>query len=721
MNQHLMRITLVITLATQALFCSAESAPAPLLPLPQHAQAAHLSAELLEHFHYTGQPLDAAMSGKIFDRYLKTLDPERLFLLQGDVDEMSKDREKLGAAIMSNDLTIPFAMFNVYAQRASERVATVRALIKPGFDFTVRESYQINREKAPWPKTDAEANELWRKRVKNEWLRLKLAGEPAARIAVKLDKRYENDLREVGRIKSNDAFETFMNAYTMAIDPHTNYMAPGTAQDFDISMRLSLVGIGATMAEKDGFNTVIELIAGGPAAASGKVNVGDRIVGVGQGKGAPMTNTQGLRLDETVTLVRGAAGSTVVLDILPAGTATDGAHKTISLVRKKVDLEDEAAKKTLLTVQDAGVTRRIGVITLPTFYRDFEGEQRKDPHFRSASGDVARLLAEFKTDKADGVLIDLRNNGGGSLAEAVALTALFTGKGPVLQQRDAKGNVVVDSDTSTNVAWSGPVAVLINRNSASASEVFAAAIQDYGRGVVIGERSFGKGTVQTTISLDELVKQPVPQFGELKMTIAQFFRINGGTTQLRGVTPDIDFFSASNDADWGEDKFDNAVPWMRVTPASYVANGALKAVIPTLAKRSQRRVQSDTELNLIKAEQDQATFQRKKNLVSLNEADRRQERTLLSAALEPKAGGKPGLPTTPGGAAKAHAEPDDGLEPGERDLASELAARSKHKTEKDVLLNEAAHVVSDEVDLMQSGSVGTVEQAAPAARSRKRL
>ena len=371
---------------------------------------------------------------------------------------------------------------------------------------------------------------------------------------------YDHILKRIGRVKGADAFQIFMNAYTMAIEPHTNYMGPRAANDFDISMRLSLVGIGAVLAELDEYTTIRELVPGGPASLSGQLKIGDRIVGVAQGASGVMTDIMGWRLDDTVALIRGAPDSVVVLDVLPADAGPDGKHKLVSLVRKTISLEEQAAKASVHSMVDGKATRRVGVISLPSFYEDFAARQRGVQDFRSATRDVARLLVDLKTKKVDSVLIDLRNNGGGSLAEAVALTGLFIDKGPVVQQRNASGEITVESDTRPGVAWDGPLGVLINRGSASASEIFAAAIQDYGRGLIIGEPSFGKGTVQSMINLDQVAKTDKPQFGELKMTVAQFFRINGGTTQLRGVKPDILFPAVTDAENFGESSYRQRTP-----------------------------------------------------------------------------------------------------------------------------------------------------------------
>jgi carboxyl-terminal processing protease len=515
-NKSLLWIVFALATAAQAATLdTGVSHPAELKPMRQQSQAAHLAAELLTLHHYRSMPLDDALSERIFERYLKSLDPEKLFFVQTDVDRWAGVRTKLDDAIRMEELTVPFAIFNLYARRVSERFTYARALLKEGFDFGQNEDYQYLRDKEAWPRSDAEILEVWRKRVKHDWLRLKLAGKDDRQIVETLDKRYANALKRTSRLKSEDAFQTFMNAYTMTIEPHTNYMGPRAAGDFDISMKLSLVGIGAVLTEKDDYTTIRELVPGGPAILSRQLSVGDRILGVAQGESGVLTDVVGWRLDDVVALIRGAADSVVQLDVLPADAGPDGKSKAVSLIRKKISLEEQAAKKSILSVVDGQTTRRIGVIALPTFYQDFDARTRGAADFKSATRDVARLLDELKKEKVDSLLIDLRNNGGGSLVEAIELTGLFIDKGPVVQQRDARGNVVVESDAKAGVAWDGPLGVLINRGSASASEIFAAAIQDYGRGLVIGEPSFGKGTVQTMVDLDQVAKGSGQKLGEL--------------------------------------------------------------------------------------------------------------------------------------------------------------------------------------------------------------
>jgi carboxyl-terminal processing protease len=702
LKNSLLCVILAISTAAHAL----ESGPPPVLsPMQQQAQAAHLSAQFLTRFHYKPVPLDDTLSAKVINRYIKSLDPEKFFFVQADIDQFTAENTKLDDAIYHEDLRIPFSIFNLYQQRIVERLTYARELLKQGFDFSQKEDYSFVRDKEPWPKSEAESRDLWRKRVKNDWLRLKLAGKKDQAIRDTLGKRYENSLARAYKYKSDDVFQIFMNAYATSIEPHTDYLGTSAAADFDISMKLSLVGIGAVLQERDDYTTIRELVAGGPAQLSGKLAVGDRIVGVAQGDKGAMTDVVGTRIDDVVKQIRGAKDTVVRLDILPADAGPDGKHKLISLVRNKISLEQQAAKKTILTIKNGDATRKVGVITLPAFYEDFDGRRKGDKNFRSASRDVAALLAELKKEKVDSVLMDLRNNGGGSLTEAVDLTGLFVGKGPIVQQRNARGDVNVEGDDIPAPAWTGPLAVLINRGSASASEIFAAAIQDYGRGVIIGEGSFGKGTVQTMVNLDELSHNDKPKFGELKMTIAQFFRINGGTTQLRGVTPDISLPGFSDPESFGESSYDNALPWSQVKAADYTPVGDVKGLLPQIQSRHDARVEKDKDFQRFQEDVAELNTLRKKRVISLNETDRRNEMNLQEARL--KARGKAGAGDSDSkdkdaaDAADLNRQ-DDGLQANERSLSAELAAEKAQKSAKDVLLNEAAKILGDTSDLLKA-------------------
>lgn len=667
--------------------------PPDLKPLPQQVQAARLTSEFLSRFHYKPVPLNDALSVKIMDRFIKSLDPDRLIFLKSDIDGFMADKTKIDDAIKQENLSIPFSIFNVYEKRITDRMAYARSLLNTKFDFNEQESYPLMRDKAPWPATDEESKDLWRKRVKNDWLRLKLAGKDDASIRETLEKRYQNSLERIYKYKSDDVFQMFMAAYTTSVDPHTDYFGASASAEFDISMKLSLVGIGAVLQERDDYITIRELVAGGPAQVSGKIAVGDRITGVGQDETGPMKEVVGQRLDEVVQLIRGAKGSVVRLDILPANAGPDAKHQVISLVRDKISLEKQAAQKSVLEVKDGNATRKIGVITLPAFYEDIEARRKGDKDYRSASRDVAKLITELKQDNVDGILFDLRNNGGGSLSEAIDLTGLFVGKGPVVQQRNANGKVKVESDDRSTPAWQGPLGVLINRGSASASEIFAAAIQDYGRGVIIGEPSFGKGTVQTVVNLDEVAHNPEPKFGELKLTIAQFFRVNGGTTQLRGVTPDISLPGLFDLKTVGESSFDNALPWSEVKPAKYKRSGDITPLLPQLQNLHDARVKDNPEFQQFVDDIAVLKAQREKAELSLNETERRNEMTAEENRLKARKKSDDGFNNSP----------DDGLQSNERSLSADIAIEKTRKSAKDVLQIEAAGIVANLSD-MQAGA-----------------
>ena len=754
-------VAILLALAANGFATSTKQNDVVLKPTQAQAQAAIDATNILTHFHYKAEPLDAKMSAMIFDRYFDSLDQDRLFFLQADVDRFKPDRDKLGDDLMSENLTLPFAVFNLYEQRVAERTAYARDLLKKGFDFSKDESYMYQREKAPWPKTEAEVDDLWRQRTKNDWLRLKLAGQTDAKIRTVLDKRYAAYLDRVRQLNSEDVFQTFMNAYALSIDPHTNYLGPRASENFDIAMRLSLEGIGAVLQRDDDYTAIREIVPGGPASNSGKFKVGDRIVGVGQGDSGPITDVVGWRLDDVVDLIRGQKDTTVRLEVLPANEGPDGKHQMIALVRKKVNIEEQAAKSSIIEVKDNATVRHIGVITLPTFYEDFDARRRGDKDYKSATRDVAKLLADLKKQNVDGVLIDLRNDGGGSLSEAIDLTGLFTGKGPVVQVRNATGRVEEGRNVRTDMVWDGPLAVLVNRNSASASEIFAAAIQDYGRGLIVGEPTYGKGTVQNLVDLDQLKQNEKPELGELKMTIQQFFRVDGGSTQLRGVSPDIAFPITADFDQNGEQINDNALAWSSISAATYSPTSDLKSIVPTLESLHAARTTTDKAWQAYQA--DVADFRklRKDTSISLNEQTRREERDeqnrvhnerhpdspiTLAATSDPasttapdatksnvssnaksdavtKVDSKADKKDAPGPdndtqvkpvvavaktpdkdqkAAADDAHQDDGLQADERSLQAELADEKKRKAEKDVVLNEAARILSDEVGLIRT-------------------
>jgi len=733
MRKLLSLLALALFLAGPASARPTPEAAAPVLkPTPSQAQAAIWATRFLSRLHYKPMALDDAMSERIFERYIDSLDGDKLFFTAGDIERFDPYRDRLDDAIYDKDLAAPFAIFNVYEQRVAERVAHARSLLPAGFDFSTDESYDFDREKAPWATDATVLDDIWRKRIKNDWLRLKLAGKSDKDIRETLDKRYANYLDRVRQLNSEDVFQTFMNAYASSIEPHTNYLGPRASENFDIAMKLSLEGIGAVLQRDEDYTAIREIVPGGPAALSGKLKVGDRIVGVGQGENGPIADVIGWRLDDVVEKIRGPKDTIVRLEVQPADAGPDGQHVTLSLVRKKVSIEEQAAKKSIIEVEDGGHTRRIGVISLPTFYQDFDARRRGDAEYKSATRDVEKLLGELKADRVDGVLVDLRNNGGGSLAEATDLTGLFVGTGPVVQVRNAGGRVEEEQSTR-QAAWNGPLAVLVNRASASASEIFAAAMQDYGRGLIIGEPTFGKGTVQNLIDLDEVTHNEKPEYGEVKLTIAQFFRIDGGSTQLRGVTPDISFPLTVDAGDFGESSYDNALPWTSIAPAKYTPVANLKPVIPALVERHEARVAENVEWQNFESDLADLKRLRAEKTVSLNEAVRREQRDEQEARRKareaaaassdtapateakpdtrdgtvPGVSGASGTPPAAEGPTLAPdplpaASTDDGLQPDERGIQSDLKREEDARKRRDVVLDEAAHILSDEIGMVHA-------------------
>ncbi|HEX5352807.1 MAG TPA: carboxy terminal-processing peptidase [Rhodanobacteraceae bacterium] len=671
--------------------------PAPVLkPTTAQGQAAILAAHLLTRFQYEALPLDDAMSQKIFKAYFKALDGSKLFFTQADIDHFAPDRTTLDDAIWNGDLSIPFAIFNLYEKRAGERTAYALALLKQGFKLDGNQTYTFDREKAPRAANAAALDQLWKERVENDWIRLKLAGKDDAEIRKTLSHRYETYLDRAHQLDSEDVFQTFMNSYAMAIDPHTNYFGPRASQNFDITMKLSLEGIGAVLQEHDEYTVIREVVPGGPAEKSGKLEVGDRIVGVGQGECGAIVDVVGWRIDDVVAKIRGHKGTAVRLEILPAEGGPDAKPELITLVRKKVTIAEQAAKKKIIDVKDGGRTVRIGVIDLPSFYEDFAAAERGDPDYKSASRDVAKLLAELKQAKVAAVIVDLRDNGGGSLSEAVNLSGLFTGKGPVVQVRDNRGRVQ-EQDSDKKMLWTAPMAVLVNRGSASASEIFTAAIKDYGRGLIIGEQTFGKGTVQNLTSLDQLAMNKKPTFGELKMTIAEFFRVDGDSTQLHGVTPDIVFPHSIGYKDYGESSYPNALKWTHITPAEYTPVADQKPLVAPLTAEHDARAKSDPAWKLLLDELTAARKLHDQKSISLNYKVRETERKQQDAQDAAFKKRREAL----GDVSAIKLEPDDGLTPGERSVKQSVAREKAAKQAKDIELEEAAHIMADEAVMLE--------------------
>lgn len=681
-------------------------ADTPLLPsaaTADQATTAKLVYGLLSDSRYAYRPraLDEETSQDVFKRYLESLDGGKQFFTQADITRFEPFKAGIADAIRGGELDPAFEIFAVYRQRVEQRIGYARQLLKQEPDFSRDETFAYDRKDVAWAASDAELNELWRKSVKNDWLRLKLAGKPAAEIRKTLDKRYATLLKSVGELKGEDVFSFFLNSYTSAVDPHTDYFTPRTAENFNQAMSLSLEGIGAQLQRQDDMVVIREIIAGGPAALDGTLKPGDRIVGVGQGKSGPVEDVIGWRIDDVVAKIRGKKDTQVRLEFIPAEEGVDGKHHHVTLTRQKVRLAEQAAKGETMTLPGAAgePERRIGIIKLPTFYQDFEGRRRNTTDYASATRDVAKLLAGFKADKLDGVVLDLRNNGGGSLDEAIELTGLFIEQGPVVQVRESGGRVTVNSDRNQDVAWDGPLAVLINRGSASASEIFAGAIQDYGRGLVIGETTFGKGTVQNIVDLDRWPASEKQRFGQVKLTIAQFFRVSGSSTQHKGVVPDLAFPASVDASEFGESTYDNALPWTRIAAVPHTRYGNFAPLLPKLETRHKSRVAEDVEFKWWNEDVQQFRAEAAKKAVSLNEAERRAERERqekqrkerqeirkqLGLALDPLA-----------------EDSDDGLTGNERDIVKDAAREKAAEKRPDPLLRESAAILADAVNLLEA-------------------
>lgn len=588
----------------------------PLAQEEQHSIASKRIAALFTRSHYKHFVLDDQMSQKIFDLYLQALDYNRSVLTAADVANFESFRNEFADALQSGDLKNAYAMFNLSTKRRFERYAYALSLLDQTMSFDGADKYEFDRSKSPWAKDESALNEIWRQRVKNDELNLELAGKKPSEIKELLVKRYSNAIKRLKQDESEDVFQSLMNAFARSIDPHTSYLSPRNAERFNSEMNLSLEGIGAVLQADDDFTVVRSLIPGGPADKAKLLRPDDRITGVGQDSGK-IVDVIGWRLDDVVELIKGRKGTKVRLEI-QRGKGTTHQTQMIELVRDKVRLEDRAAKSQIIQTEG----KKIGVIEVPSFYVNL--------HL-----DVEKELAKLKAQKIDGLLIDLRNDGGGALTEATDLTGLFMKQGPVVQIRDAMGRIAVNEDTDGKSYYDGPMAVLIDRYSASASEIFAAAMNDYGRALIIGENSFGKGTVQQHRALGKIYDFFDKELGHVQYTIAKFYRINGGSTQNKGVQPDISFPPLIDPKDTGESVEPNALPWDKIQPAQYTKLGDFTSVLPKLKALHEQRVKSDPEFKY--AQEDIAWYQaeKAKKYISLNEADRIKDRNTQEAkALE---------------------------------------------------------------------------------------
>ncbi len=628
-----------ITAATLALLAIA-SAPiaAPvgakatqehLAPVVRHEKIGQLVTEFVQKSHYRHADVNDELSSKVLDRYIESLDNNRMYMLASDVAAFEKYRYLIDDMVRSEPLQPVFDMFSLYRTRARERLTFALTQLESEPDFSVDEEYRFDREDIEWATSEEELDELWRKRVKNDALSLKLAGSEWSEIQTKLDKRYSRFLKRMDQINSDDVFESFMNAFAHTLDPHSSYLSPRTEEEYRIQMSLSYFGIGASLQTEDDFVIVVNIIPGGPAAIDGILQPNDKITAVAQGEDGELIDVVGWRLDDVVQLIRGAADTVVRLQLDPAGALPGAGEKILTLTRNQVKLEEKAAKSEIITVPRDGRDWSIGVIDVPSFYRDYNALSNGDKNYTSTTKDVKRLIGELEDQGIDGLIIDLRNNGGGHLTEATALSGLFIDNGPVVQLRNSNGRIsrLDDPDPVPRVAYTGPMAVLVNRYSASASEIFAAAIQDYARGVIIGQRTFGKGTVQNLYSLDQYVRRPDDEgLGQLTLTIGKYYRVTGESTQHRGVNPDISLPSPIDATIVGESVRDSALPWDTIRTTEFRAGEPLDTTIDSLVASHISRVKEDPDFQFLLEGIRDVEEARARTSVSLNIDKRRTER-----------------------------------------------------------------------------------------------
>ncbi len=653
-KEMLKRLCLALFIVS-ALACQADPrisiivSESDLKPELQQSVVAKSLVELMENFHYQKVVVDDAFSSIVFDEYLKALDNGKSYFLQSDIADFEKYRLTMDDDLRSGDLSVPFYIFNVYQKRYNDRVAFALKEIDKKFDFTINESYTYDREKLPWLKSEAESNNLWSKRVKYEMLNLKVTGTDESKIKETLKKRYENLVSQSTKFNNQDVFGIFMNSFTGTVDPHTNYFVPNRAQEFNEDLARTFEGIGARLQLENEVVKIAEIIPGGPAFKAKTLEVNDRIVAVAQGKDGEFVDVIGWRLDVTVTKIKGPKGTIVRLKVIPAGQELSATPKIVELVRDKVVLEDQSAKRTIKTVTQDGKSYKIGIIQIPAFYADFKAMQARDPNYKSTTRDVKLLLDTLKRENVDAVVIDLRSNGGGSLPEAISLSGLFIKSGPIVQVRDRRNNVEIEEDEDPGIAWTGPLGVLQDRFSASASEIFAGAIQDYGRGIIIGNQSYGKGTVQQGIDMgrvigtaDKLMLKAAqtagnksggatvganaPEFGQINLTMAKFYRVNGSTTQHKGVVPDIELPTVFPKDKYGESSEPRALPWDTIAPSKYSLVANLDDVKGKLLSMHKERMK--TSLGYQNLQQDIAEFAKREaeTSITLNEVQLKKER-----------------------------------------------------------------------------------------------
>jgi carboxyl-terminal processing protease len=658
--KEMLKRILLVTFTAAVLACQAAPKPQQLVPgvsniVPDEKQALVCKeiVGLIENYNYKKLQINDSISSLVLDKYIKDLDPSRSYFLASDIKEFEQFRYTLDDDFRIGNLNAPFYIFNVYLKRYNEWINYSLAQIKLKQNFNQNDTFVYDREKMPWATSTTALNDIWKKKVKFELLNLKVAGTTEAKNIETLSKRYDVLKSQAAKANNQDVFQTIMDAFTETIDPHTNYFNPSNAQAFNEEMARSFEGIGAKLQVENEVLKIAEVIPGGPAFKSKKLNAGDRIVGVAQATGE-FEDIIGWRIENSIAKIKGPKGTKVRLKIIPAGKELSSKPVIIELTREKIIMEEQSAQKKVKTVTSNGQSYKIGIITVPAFYADFKAAKAGDPNYKSTTRDVRLLIDTLKNrDKVDAIVMDLRSNGGGSLVEAIDLTGLFIDKGPVVQVKDLKNNVEVDEDTNAGVAWNGPFGVLVNRLSASASEIFAGAIQDYGRGIIMGTQTYGKGTVQSSIDMNQLVnpsilqrlaalvnknkgtikagKEDNMQLGQINLTMAKFYRVNGSSTQHKGVMPDIEFPSAILLDKIGEDTEPSALPWDEIQKSDYVPVADLTPIKSQLVTLHKDRMEKSVDYKVL--QQDIADFKNRESevSVSLNESKLKAERDSTEA------------------------------------------------------------------------------------------
>ncbi len=617
----------LMLLLTGTLFGAERDTTGILQPTEAHLTESRIIVQILDYFHYRETDLNDSLSSVIFNNFIRSLDGNKNYFLASDIRSFEKYRYELDNTLKNGDLVPAFYIFNIYMKRLESRLDYALAHSGDKFDYTKKETFRFDRDKASYASSVAELDEVWRKTLKNQALSLKLSGSEPDKVVEVLTKRYERFKSNVAKYNSNDVFEIYMNSLTEGFDPHTNYFTPLNAEDFEMQSKKSLEGIGATLQQDGDFTKITDLRAGGPAFLSQQITKEDRVIGIAQGSDGEMIDVVGWRSDEVAGEIRGPKGTLVRLKLLPGGATPGSETKEVSLVRDKIKLDDAKPKSEVVQYSENGSDYTIGVITVPDFYIDGDDMAKNPDNYASTTNDVKALIKDLEGQNVDGIMIDLRNNGGGALVEAISMSGLFLPGGTVVQVKDSRGQIQKYDDDNKGVSYEGPLNVMINRFSASASEIFAGAIQDYKRGVVVGEQTYGKGTVQNVRGLKDFLRQPgEEELGLLKFTIAKFYRVTGSSTQHRGVTPDIEYPSVYSAAEFGESSKPSALPWDKIAaapfkPMDYVDNDMLSI----LKKRHDERLKKDQALLDLQYDIAELAKNRSQKVVSLNYNQRKKE------------------------------------------------------------------------------------------------